>query len=115
MRAIGLVSITLAIVALTATDAGAASGRWCASYRRGSENCGYATLEQCQAQVLGLGAGVAPTRSLGQGSGPVGPGPIHRGRAGAATNCQAKAVPRSPKDHKTGQSWQYTKNRSLLE
>ena len=56
MRAIGLVSITLAIVALTATDAGAASGRWCASYRRGSENCGYATLEQCQAQVLGLAA-----------------------------------------------------------
>ena len=69
MRAIGLVSITLAIVALTATDAGAASGRWCASYRRGSENCGYATLEQCQAQVRGLGGWCRPNPFPGTGFG----------------------------------------------
>jgi Protein of unknown function (DUF3551) len=60
MRAIGSVSTTLAIMALTATVAGAASGPWCATYRRGIENCGYATLEQCRAQVLGLGGSCRP-------------------------------------------------------
>jgi hypothetical protein len=61
MRAIGLVAVSLAMMPLTATDADAASNAWCAVYsRRGSENCGYATLEQCRAQVLGLGGWCRP-------------------------------------------------------
>jgi hypothetical protein len=51
MRAIGLVSIILATMALTKTDADASSGRWCATSPKRSENCGYATLEQSRAQV----------------------------------------------------------------
>ena len=62
MRATGLVSITLAIMVLAATDAGAAS--WCAFYTGkalgGSENCGFATIEQCLAQVRGLGGWCRP-------------------------------------------------------
>ena len=60
MRAIGLVSVGLMMITLPVADAAAASNAWCAVYsRRGgtSENCGYATLNQCRAQVLGLGAG----------------------------------------------------------
>ena len=58
MRAIGLVSLGLMMVTLPVTDAAAASNAWCAVYNRQggtSENCGYATLNQCRAQVLGLG------------------------------------------------------------
>ena len=58
MRTIGLVSVGLMMITLPVADAAAASNRWCAVYnRRGgtSENCGYATLNQCRAQVLGLG------------------------------------------------------------
>jgi hypothetical protein len=79
MRAIGSVSISLAIMALTATDAGAASGPWCATYRRGIENCGYATLEHAGRRCWALGDRADPIRSLGQRSGPVGHGPIRRG------------------------------------
>ena len=61
MRVTGLVSITLGSLALattmlTATDA--VAGDWCAFYsgrKGGSENCGYASLNQCQAQVRGVG------------------------------------------------------------
>ena len=56
MRAIGLGSVSLVMVTLLVTDtAAAASNRWCAVYKRGIENCGYATLDQCRAQVWGLG------------------------------------------------------------
>ena len=63
MRAIGLVSVGLMMITLPVTDAAAASNAWCAVYnRRGgtSENCGYATLDQCRAQVLGLGGFCRP-------------------------------------------------------
>ena len=63
MRAIGLVSVGLMMITLPVTDAAAASNAWCAVYnRRGgtSENCGYATLNQCRAQVLGLGGWCPP-------------------------------------------------------
>jgi Protein of unknown function (DUF3551) len=69
MRALGLVSITLTIMALTATDVSAASGSWCATYPQRSENCGYATLEQCQAQVLGLGGWCRPNPFPGKAFG----------------------------------------------
>jgi hypothetical protein len=63
MRTIGLVSVGLMMITLPVADAAAASNRWCAVYnRRGgtSENCGYATLNQCRAQVLGLGGWCRP-------------------------------------------------------
>jgi hypothetical protein len=61
MRATVLASITFATIVLAATDA--AAGSWCATYtgrKGGSENCGYATIEQCQAQVRGLGGWCRP-------------------------------------------------------
>ncbi len=61
MHATGLVSITLATMVLAANDAAAA--QWCAFYtgkKGGSENCGYATLDQCRAQVLGVGGWCRP-------------------------------------------------------
>jgi len=54
MRTIVLVSIALTALALTTTAAGA--GSWCASYRRGVENCGYSSYAQCQATASGLAA-----------------------------------------------------------
>jgi hypothetical protein len=76
MRAIGLVLLSIAIMALLLTDADAkrrrssaqgsqaagASRSWCATYgRKGiSDNCSYATLQQCLAQVWGLGGFCRP-------------------------------------------------------
>jgi Protein of unknown function (DUF3551) len=60
MRAINLVSISLVMITVLVTDANAASNA-CAVYsKRGTENCGYATLDQCRAQVLGLGGWCRP-------------------------------------------------------
>ena len=66
MRVAGLVSITLVTITLvtmvlTATDA--AAGSWCAVYsgrKGGSENCTFATLDQCRAQVSGIGGWCRP-------------------------------------------------------
>jgi hypothetical protein len=61
MRAIGLVSVSFVMTRLLATDAEAASNRWCAVTPKRSENCGYATLDQCRA----AGArGLVPTESV---------------------------------------------------
>src|SRR5262245_56057198 len=65
MRVIGLVLVGLAINTFAATESqAAASNAWCATYSRPgggvSENCGYATLGQCRAQVLGLGGWCRP-------------------------------------------------------
>jgi Protein of unknown function (DUF3551) len=64
MRVIGLVLVGLAINTFAATQSqAAASNAWCATYSRQggiSENCGYATLAQCRAQVLGLGGWCRP-------------------------------------------------------
>jgi len=49
MRAIGLVSVSFVMTTLLTTDAEAASNRWCAVAPKRSENCGYATLDQCRA------------------------------------------------------------------
>jgi hypothetical protein len=77
MRAIGLISITLATIVLTTTDVRGAGNRWCAIYTQ--RNCTFATFEQCRAQVLGFGGWCQPPiRSLIRRSGPVGRGPIRR-------------------------------------
>ena len=76
MRAIGLVLLSIAIMALLLTGADAkhrrssaqgsqaagASRSWCATYgSKGiSDNCSYATQQQCLAQVWGLGGFCRP-------------------------------------------------------
>ena len=70
MRAIGLVSVGLMMITLPVTDAAAASNAWCAVYsRRGgtSENCGYATLNQCRGPGAGA-RGLVPTKSVSRDS-----------------------------------------------
>jgi hypothetical protein len=58
MRAIGLISMTLATMVLTTTDVRGAGNRWCAIYTQ--RNCTFATFEQCRAQMLGLGGWCQP-------------------------------------------------------
>ena len=89
MRAIGLVLLSIAIMALLLTDADAkrrssaqgsqaagASRSWCATYgRKGiSDNCGYATQQQCLAQVWGLGGFADLIRFQGRRMEPATPG-----------------------------------------
>jgi hypothetical protein len=83
MRAIGLVSVSFVMTTLLATDAKSANNRWCAVSPKKSENCGYATLDQCRAQVLGLGGWCRPNPFPGtafgtSGTWSSGP-PRHRG------------------------------------
>ena len=86
MRATGLISITLTTIVLATT--GAAAAPWCAFYSGkmgGSENCGFATIEQCQALVWGWADGADPIHFLAQHLGPQAlGGPVHRGSIGAA-------------------------------
>jgi Protein of unknown function (DUF3551) len=99
MRAIGLASVSLVMITLLVTDADAASNRWCAVYsKRGSENCGYATLDQCRAQVLGLGGWCRPNRSPAPRSGPAALGhPVHRARAEAGIGSQTGGQQSKPR------------------
>src|SRR5262245_60329412 len=75
MRAIGLAFLSIAIMALLLTDADAkrrssaqgsqaagGSRSWCATYpgKGISDNCSYATQQQCLAQVWGLGGFCRP-------------------------------------------------------
>jgi Protein of unknown function (DUF3551) len=69
MRAIDLGSVSLVLMMLLVTDANAASNRWCASIPKRSENCGYATLDQCRAYVLGLGGWCRPNPFPGRAFG----------------------------------------------
>ena len=74
MNAIGLVSITFAAIVLTTTTA-AAGGQWCAVYTDklgGTENCGFASLEQCQGQIRGLGGWCRPNPFPGTAFGTAG-------------------------------------------
>src|SRR5262249_49035124 len=75
MRAIGLVLLSIAIMALLLTDAEAkrrssaqgsqaagASRSWCATYyQQGlNDNCSYSSFDQCWATVLGRGGSCRP-------------------------------------------------------
>jgi len=75
MRAIGLVLLGIAIMALLLTGADAkrrssvqgsqaagASGSWCATYpKQGlNDNCSYSSFDQCWATVLGRGGFCRP-------------------------------------------------------
>jgi len=95
MRAIGLGSITLATLALTATDVRGANNNWCATYTKPeNENCTFATFEQCQATVWGVADGVGPIRSPIRRSGPVGAGPSHRASRAAAVSAARRGMKR---------------------
>jgi|SRR6516162_5657446 hypothetical protein len=87
MRAIGIAPVSFMVATLMVSDADAASNRWCAYSPKRSENCSYATLDQCRAQVLGCwgsGVGADRIRSLRRRMGPVVLGrPVHRRRRGA--------------------------------
>jgi hypothetical protein len=78
MRAIGLVLLSIAIMALLLTDADAkrrssaqgsqaAGGSWCAVHpRHGGENCGYNTsFDQCWATIGAEGGWCRPNPFLG--------------------------------------------------
>jgi len=55
------VTVLIAFVTLLLTVSEAAAGSWCATYsKRGIENCTYTSLDQCRAQVLGLGGWCRP-------------------------------------------------------
>ena len=61
MRAIGVSSVALATMVLTATDVRSANNNWCATYTKPeNENCTFATFEQCQATVWGVGGWCRP-------------------------------------------------------
>ena len=74
MRAIGLVLLSIAIMALLRTDADAkqrssaqgsqaagASRSWCAVHpRHGGENCGYTSFDQCWATIGAEGGWCRP-------------------------------------------------------
>jgi hypothetical protein len=75
MRAIGLVLLSIAIMALLLTDADAkrrssvqgsqaagASGSWCATYpdQGLNDNCSYSSFNQCYQTVLGRGGFCRP-------------------------------------------------------
>jgi hypothetical protein len=93
MHAIGLVLLSIAIMALLLTDADAqrrssaqgsqaagAKGSWCATYSwKGiNDNCSFATQQQCLAQVWGLGGFCRPNPFPGSayGSGYTWSGPM---------------------------------------
>ena len=104
MRAIGLVLLSIAIMALLLTDAdakrrssaqgsqAAASRSWCATYgRKGiSDNCSYATQQQCLAQVWGLGGFCRPNPFPGSAYGLATPGGQVRCARAAAGSPQVR-------------------------
>jgi Protein of unknown function (DUF3551) len=59
MRTIILVLITLSGISWWSTTP-ADAGAWCATYRWGGVNCGYASSEQCWATVRGIGGFCRP-------------------------------------------------------
>src|SRR5262245_12402221 len=107
MRAIGLVLLSTAIMALLLTDAAAqrrssaqgsqaagASRSWCATYSwKGiNDNCSFATQQQCLAQVWGLGGFCHLIRFSGRRMGAATPGQVRSARAAAGlTDRRARA------------------------
>jgi hypothetical protein len=85
VRAMGLAPVSLVMIALMVSDADAASNRWCAVTPKRSENCGYATLDQCRAYMLGLGSWCRPNPFPGTAFGTSGTwssGPPRQNRGG---------------------------------
>jgi hypothetical protein len=53
---------TMASLFLIVGPAAADPYKWCAAYRNGSNNCGFTTIEQCQATVSGVGGSCVPNQ-----------------------------------------------------
>jgi hypothetical protein len=81
MRTVAVLPI--AVVAMLESSVTADAGTWCATYRRGVENCGYSSFEQCRATVSGCRHFAGRIPSWGPRSGPAAPG-----RAGRADNAR---------------------------
>ena len=62
MKTLLVASGFLAVTAVIGTPAQAQNYRWCAQYGSGfgASNCGFSTLQQCQADVSGIGGFCAP-------------------------------------------------------
>ena len=58
MIAVGAATSLFLIVGSAAAD----PYKWCAAYRNGSNNCGFTTIEQCQASVSGVGGSCVPNQ-----------------------------------------------------
>ena len=60
----GLVIAVGSVISLFLVTAPAAADpyKWCANYRNGSSNCGFTTIEQCQASVSGVGGSCGPNQ-----------------------------------------------------
>jgi hypothetical protein len=60
----GLVIAVGPVISLFLVTAPAAADpyKWCANYRNGSSNCGFTTMEQCQASVSGVGGFCGPNQ-----------------------------------------------------
>ena len=60
----GLVIAVAPVISLflVASPAAADPYKWCAAYRNGSNNCGFTTIEQCQASVSGVGGSCVPNQ-----------------------------------------------------
>ena len=109
MRAIGLVLLSIAIMALLFTDADAqrrssaqgsqaagAKGSWCATYpSQGlNDNCSYSSFNQCyQTAVLAAAAFADPIRFRARHTGPATPGQVRSARAAAGSHGLARAGP----------------------
>ena len=59
MRTIVLIAATLVALPLMSVHA-RAEGSWCASYVKGSTNCGFYSYEQCMADLSGIGGSCQP-------------------------------------------------------
>jgi len=56
------IAASLISLFLIAGPAAADPYKWCAAYRSGANNCGFTTIEQCQASVSGVGGSCVPNQ-----------------------------------------------------
>ena len=101
MRAMGIAPVSFMMATLMISDADAASNRWCAVIPKRSENCGYATLDQCRAYMLDSGAGADRIPSPERRLGPAAPGrPVRHARIEAGIRGQARQIREQPSAHR---------------
>jgi uncharacterized protein DUF3551 len=64
MRLLLITVVTFAAIVCIEKSADAQNGEWCAYYNlgeMGGRNCGFATLQQCLANVRGIGGNCSPS------------------------------------------------------
>jgi len=55
-----IVAALLSAASVLVSSGTAYAGKWCASYNDGSTNCGFDTLQECEADVKGVGGTCQP-------------------------------------------------------